>query len=370
VTSAAAGPGRLGHRIAVCALTVLIAVAVAPETRAAVTPITTCGQTVTTSAVLTVNLGCPGAGIVVGASGITIDLNGHSIVGTNQDATGIENDGFDGVKVINGTVNHFKWGILIGSDADRNTVQNVTVRGNTLDGLNAGTGSDLLTISNVRAIANGAIGISLSDSTGHKVDKAYATQNSASGIKLINTPGTKLTNSTATFNLADGILVQLNTAGLSVSNTVVAGNTWDGLRLEAGVVGARIAAVTAVDNGLNGIVLAGADGALIQKVVASGNPLDGVQDQAAGMHLTNSTLTGNGIGVAVCSGCPGVMVGKTKAIGNGTGFGINDVTAVIAGSVADGNTGFGIEAVAPANDGGKNTAHGNGILDCANVVCG
>jgi hypothetical protein len=42
------------------------------------TPITSCGQTVMTSAVLTQDLSCTGAGVVVGAPGVKIDLKGFN----------------------------------------------------------------------------------------------------------------------------------------------------------------------------------------------------------------------------------------------------------------------------------------------------
>ena len=45
--------------------------------KAGVTPITNCGQVVTTNALLTQDLTCAGPGVIVGASGVTIALNGH-----------------------------------------------------------------------------------------------------------------------------------------------------------------------------------------------------------------------------------------------------------------------------------------------------
>ena len=55
----------------------MLIVVVAPEaTGKGGTLITTCGQTVTTSAVLTQDLVCTVSGVIVGASGITIDLKG------------------------------------------------------------------------------------------------------------------------------------------------------------------------------------------------------------------------------------------------------------------------------------------------------
>ena len=72
---------RLRASLAAVAVLVLVVV-VAPEaTGGGGTSITSCGQTVTTSAVLTQNLNCTGSGVIVGASGITIDLRGFTIQG-------------------------------------------------------------------------------------------------------------------------------------------------------------------------------------------------------------------------------------------------------------------------------------------------
>lgn len=77
-------PGALVPRLLLIAVGVAVLVAVAPEAQGkGGTPITACLQTVTTNAVLTHDLYCPGSsGILVGASGITIDLKGFVIRGT------------------------------------------------------------------------------------------------------------------------------------------------------------------------------------------------------------------------------------------------------------------------------------------------
>jgi hypothetical protein len=50
-------------------------------------------------------LGCRGDGLVVGASGITIDLGGHTVAGTvSDDSVGIRNAGRAHVLVKNGVV--------------------------------------------------------------------------------------------------------------------------------------------------------------------------------------------------------------------------------------------------------------------------
>ena len=62
-----------------------------------------CGEFLTESTrVLNDIVDCPGHGLIVGAPGITIDLDGHVIDGVGMDA-GILNHGHDSVTVTNGT---------------------------------------------------------------------------------------------------------------------------------------------------------------------------------------------------------------------------------------------------------------------------
>ena len=76
----------------------LLVIAAAPSQAAAGTP--SCGDTIATSVRLTSDvLGCTSAGLVVGAAGITINLNGHTLGGTNAPkSVGIENDRYANIQ--------------------------------------------------------------------------------------------------------------------------------------------------------------------------------------------------------------------------------------------------------------------------------
>ena len=76
----------------------------------------TCGQTLTHSVRLANDLSnCPGDGLVIGAPGVTVDLNGHTIDGVATQiedcdvppfgSAGIQNSGgYDGLTIKNGTL--------------------------------------------------------------------------------------------------------------------------------------------------------------------------------------------------------------------------------------------------------------------------
>ena len=92
-----------------------------------------CGQTITSDITLANDIGpCPGDGLIVTASGITVNLNGYTITGSNTTNTssteqvGIRLAGVSDVTVNGrGTVRNFDAGVSIEGGA-RNTVQEVS----------------------------------------------------------------------------------------------------------------------------------------------------------------------------------------------------------------------------------------------------
>ena len=83
-----------------------------------------CGDTITADTTLDRDLtGCPGNGIVIGADGVTLDLNGHTVAGDGKPVgrcprdeicdAGVVNDGHDGVTVEGGSVRGFASGVVI-----------------------------------------------------------------------------------------------------------------------------------------------------------------------------------------------------------------------------------------------------------------
>jgi hypothetical protein len=98
-----------------------------------------CGDTVTQDTSLSNDLlDCHGDGLIIGADGITVDLNGHTISGQIisgglPDQVGIDNRGHDDVTIRNGTVTFFaRGGVHLAPDpngnrVDRNRVDNLTM---------------------------------------------------------------------------------------------------------------------------------------------------------------------------------------------------------------------------------------------------
>jgi parallel beta-helix repeat protein len=88
-----------------------------------------CGTTIAADTKLHSDLvGCPAAGIVIGADGITLDLNGHTIAGSLSGAAGIDNSaGHDRVTIKNGAVRNFTNGVLLQANATGDVVRGLTL---------------------------------------------------------------------------------------------------------------------------------------------------------------------------------------------------------------------------------------------------
>jgi parallel beta-helix repeat protein len=97
-----------------------------------------CGQVIVTDTTLDSDVGpCPGAGLVVAADNVTLNLNGHRVIGdpnqraqaqpiASDDAAGVVLRRVSGVTVENGTITGFDAGVAV-RGGDGNTLQNLNV---------------------------------------------------------------------------------------------------------------------------------------------------------------------------------------------------------------------------------------------------
>jgi hypothetical protein len=208
-----------------------------------------CGTVITQSTTLAANVGpCARGGLVVGADGVTLDLNGFAVQGRPNrtgDGAGILLQGRTGVTVKNGRVTDFDAGVaLVGGSGNR--VENLLVkdnigttkRGDFGDGI-ALSDSDGNTIVGNDIIHNGPFdGIGLfGPSTGNLLLDNVVSGNDVSftgddGIR-IEGPGAKdniVRGNTVTASTLDGIAIfsdqatgQLNTGNV-IEENVVTGN--------------------------------------------------------------------------------------------------------------------------------------------------
>jgi hypothetical protein len=209
---------RQARTVVMMVLAALVLAVVAPEANAGgETPITTCGQVVTTNAFLPHDLACSGrAGVVVGASGITIDLNGFAIRGNRSSGRyGIDDmDGFDGVTVENGVVRDFDYG-LVGFGANRLVLSGLVASGNTNGGIFIVGPSTQIQSS--RVSGNGGDGIYVLGASA-TVQSSTASANAGNGVYLSGAYS-RIGSSTASDNTADGIVVGGDAARLDRNRT-------------------------------------------------------------------------------------------------------------------------------------------------------
>lgn len=377
----------------------------------------TCGQTVTTSIRLLNDLtNCPGDGLVVGADGITIDLDGHSIDGTNL-GSGVANRGHDSVTVTNGSISEFDLGVELGNGTALAIVSDLTLQANQIAGIqltnadNGIAGNTLrrnLVVGNTAGIlvlggtqravltdntlaGSATVGISVQSSSGNTLDGNRVSGTSGPGIELDGA-----STNTVRGNVVDGssgpaIDVHTGSSANSVTGNDLADSesgivvdSSDGNRVADntvhGMSGAGVALGTAADNQVigndlrfngTGVDLEASTGNTIEANNASETSGTGIE---VGTGSTSNRLIANtasandvggiSVGTAAAPGLGNLLQGNTANDNTGDGIWIGDVGHMVTGNTANNNLEWGIYAadatVAGQNlDGGGNRAQGN-----------
>jgi len=235
------------------------------------TPVATCAQVVTTDAFLTGDLTCPGkSGIVVGAPGITIDLNGHTLRGDRSTGTfGIDDDaGFAGVTIRNGTVRNF------------------------FDGVHTSNGANSVKIFDLVASATTESGIGVNGASA-SVSASTATGN-ADGMVLVG-DSARIQGSTASGNAESGVSADGDSDAIKAST--VFGNGTFGIAVGGDSV--SIQASTFSGNGFEGIFVGG-EGSVIKGDRAEANGFAGAESDLVrlGIVVTGFTTFPKGTNVA------------------------------------------------------------------------
>jgi Right handed beta helix region len=240
------------------AMVAFVLVVVAPEANGgAGTPITTCGQVVTTNAYLTQNLHCTASdGIVVAADKITIDLKGFRLRGDRSFGHyGIDDNGFDGVTVKNGTVRNF------------------------FIGVHAYAGANQVSISDVVASGNAAYGVEVAGDSA-KIKTVTVSGNASVGFYVVG-ESAAFQSAIATGNTDYGFEITGNSA--SVKSSTAAGNRYGIL-----VVGAeaKIQSSSASGNGGDFGIAVNGNAATLKSNKADGNGFDGGASDLFGLGIS------------------------------------------------------------------------------------
>jgi parallel beta-helix repeat protein len=299
-----------------------------------------CGDTITADTTLDGDLlDCPNNGIVIGADDITLNLNGHTIDGDDtlvdpcpEDEfcdVGVANDGHNGVRITNGTMREFAFGVF-------------------LFGARANGLSDLSTVENVFS------GILLVQTARTKVRGSFTSRNagpdSGVGITLFESHNNTIANNTAVDNAELGIHLILSNHNY-VGHNRVSDNPEDGIILQGDrnrIVGNRVVrnsiTITLFTNNAH------AAGNVVRRNIVRRAPRGGIAIDAA---IERTVVKRNHVFRA---GGDGILIGNP--------------TTRVTRNEARSNHGLGINAVEGVIDGGGNRASGNGDpRQCVNIAC-
>lgn len=387
-----------------------------------------CGQTLTQSTlVLNDLLGCLENGLVIGAHGITIDLDGHTIGGAGLGA-GILNNGFDSVTVKNGTVSGFDTGVQLNAGSALNIIEDLAVqlnlefgiallnaddlaggnivRNNTVSGNGIGIalsgGTQNATIRNNEIAASMGAGMIVEGSNNNRLEANTIAASSDQGLLLTGASNNTIIGNTI-FNVSDaaflvelgshgnhieansvseseaGIIVDSSNANVLINN-VVSGSSDNGITLES----AHNSIVRGNDLRFNtaGIQLDASTGNLIESNNASETDGTGIElggaslENVVRLNLVNGN-SANGITIGdLASPGQGNLIDDNTASGNAAdGISVDAVGHIIVNNRAHNNSGWGIYAaqgsILGVNiDGGGNRAFGNvELAQCYNILC-
>jgi len=205
-----------------------------------------CGDTITVSITVGNDLAnCPSNGLNVGANGIIINLNGHTLTG-QIGGYGVYNPTFSTVTIENGSVKGWSFGVY--DVGPTNKVTGVRASQNDSGMFVVGTGS---TVSADVSFSNTQYGIYVGNAgiTGIKVTSNVVRQNGTQGI-FVNGTGTVVQTNQAENNTSNGIYDQ--GTGNTMTGNITNGNGSDGIN-SAGDATAAVGTNTANYNSAYGI---------------------------------------------------------------------------------------------------------------------
>jgi parallel beta-helix repeat protein len=352
-----------------------------------------CGDTIVADTTLDSDfVNCPNNGIVIGADGITLDLNGHLVDGNGTEAAGCDPDrepcdlgvanfGHDGVTVMNGSVREFSVGVLFGSTtAERvrnNRVLGVSSASNQFAGLGlvSSVRSLLRNSSGDGSLAEGGAGMFLADAHRVRIVGNSFRHNPHVGIVTPDSSRNLIKGNLFLRNRDEAFLMEGGNRFRITRNRVV--RNGGGITLGPG--SRNVITRNRVSRGREGIRIEKGRGNLVAHNVVVGARRTGIR---LGIHKPSLGGAHNVVrrNLVRDSVVDAFLVGKKDAhtlllrnIARGAGddgFDVGSRSAKLTSNRAVRNGDLGIEAVLGVIDGGGNRASGNGNpLECTNVFC-
>ena len=386
-----------------------------------------CGSTITQDTTLTGSMTCPGDGLFIGASNVTLNLNGHTISGPGPNVRPAPNQIYSGVNVLfgrsgvtvtNGTIRAFNIGVTTQVNANGNQISFLGLVNNgqgILTQFSPSTGAasnNNFIHDNTIEASTGANGSAVwLQGDGHTFQTNIVRNNQNSGVTLTGDGNTVSGNDVAA-NTFLGIELRGGSASTADRNNVVNNRIWANEATGIAVNGDenRISGNALADNRGNGINVGGPSAPrrwvnnriesnslsgtgrpdqqfptiglfAAQSAHVVGNRIVGIgrgagifaSANSAGSLIATNQLTGNSDGVNVSPGATTTTLQGNQALQNADdGIDTDSPSTILVGNVGAYNGDLGIEAVAGVVDGGGNRAFGNGNpAQCSpSIVCG
>ena len=287
-----------------------------------------CGDVVTESVTLDADLlRCPGAGLVIGADGVTVDLGGHVIEGVRASFgnTGVVNPGFAGVRIQGGTIREFVTGVSVRPrPPGPGEGERVAAAPGVLQRLE---------------FVDNRVGVELTRVHGTTLRRSVIRGSWEAGVVVDATTGRNRIVRNVIHRSWNGVSVRERSTDTVVSGNWMLDNDNYGVVVSARYdwtlppIGTLVAGNHTDGNAADGILVAGGQATLLERNHARGNGDDGIEVRCADAR------------------CPADAV-------------------TLAGNVADDNAHLGIEAHEGTVDGGGNLARRNGDpQQCTGVAC-
>lgn len=323
-----------------------------------------CGDTLVTDVTLEADMNCSGHALIVGADGITIDLNGHTITGQEGAGMGVRNDSFDEITVRNGTIRGFEYGVLLsgvhGSVVEdliiednlwgvfiqvsaRNRIQHNTIADNTVDGIALKDAHFIEITSNV--ITNSSFAaVEMFDGTSHSRIRGNEISSGGGGLYESGTRSNELIDNTIANTDENGIRLIDTRFGTISGNHVT--NTKNGLlaiNSDYNRIRANVFEVAAYE----GVLLrTGSDGNHVVDNTVTGAELYGIRvldsyDNA----IQDNVVTANGVrGISVVGSSRNEVRANWVSENGHTGILIDNYSSetTVVGNTVEANVSYGI----------------------------
>jgi parallel beta-helix repeat protein len=263
-----------------------------------------CGAYVTHDVTLKHDIyGCVQGGITIAKSGVTVDLNGHTINGLGE-GDGIAASGVSGVTIKNGSVVNFEAGLRL------TAVQNSRV----LD---------------TRFSMNSDASAWVEASSGNKFKRLTMTNNGDGGFRLISSNGNRIARNKVSGASDSGIMMEeLSSYNRLVRNKVTLAG--EGIKVEGGRDNRVFRNTTSWNGGAGIEVGEGSVQTRINQNQAHHNGADGIFVEGAGTRLNGNHAGCNG-GLGIASPVL-VAGGENWAGGNGDNLGCAGVVCRLSHS--------------------------------------